>query len=516
MRRARSPDEIRDRKAGVPDFIRATATLAFAALAGCTVGPDYVKPPMPVPAAYKETAPTNTADWKAARPADAIPRGAWWSVFNDPDLDALESQVDVANQSLAQAEAQYRQAAAAVGGARAGYAPTIAADGSATRSGRFSHAAGSQPAQGTAASSHPSNTFSLPLSASWEPDLWGRVRRTVEADTANAQASAALLESVRLSLHAELAQDYFQLRSIDAQKKLLDDTVAGYQRSLQVTQNQYEAGVAARADVVQAQAQLKSAQAQAIDLGVSRAQLEHAIALLVGKAPAEVAIAVKPLAAVPPAIPEGVPSELLERRPDVAQAERAMQAANAQVGIARAAYFPNLTLSASGGFDSPTLGKWLRAESGFWSIGASLAATLFDGGQRTSQLRGARAGYDAAVANYREVSLAALQNVEDELAAVRIHAQEAAVQDEAVKVSGDALRIATNQYRAGIVSYLNVVVAQNAAYANERAAIALRGNRLVDTVLLIKALGGGWEAGELPTHADVRRDAAGSNGSTQR
>jgi len=329
------------------------------------------------------------------------------------------------------------------------------------------------------------------------------VRRTVESSVANAQASAALLESTRLSLHAELAQDYFQLRSIDAQKKLLDETVAGYQRSLKLTENQYRVGVAARADVVQAQAQLKSAQAQAIDLGVGRAQLEHAIALLTGRAPADVAIAVKPLPAAPPAVPAGVPSELLERRPDVAQAERAMQSANAQIGVAKAAYFPNLTLSASGGFESSTLKKWLQAESGFWSLGASLAQTLFDGGLRRSQTASARAGYDAAVANYREVALAALQNVEDELAAVRIHEQEAAVQDEAVKASEDALRIASNQYRAGLVSYLDVVVAQNAAYANERAAIALRGNRLVDTVLLIKALGGGWDASTLPTARDL-------------
>ncbi|HEY2345983.1 MAG TPA: efflux transporter outer membrane subunit [Xanthomonadaceae bacterium] len=482
--------------------ILAIAT-ACALLGACAVGPDYVKPAVAVPPAYKEAASTTAADWKTAHPVDAIPRGAWWSVFNDPDLDALERQVDAANQSLVQSEAQYRQSAALVGEARAAWFPTVGVDASVTRSGRFSNADGLPNVHGTPESSHPSNDYSLPLSASWEPDLWGRVRRQVEANVANAQASAALVESTRLSLHAELAQDYFQLRTVDAQEKLLDDTVAGYERSLKITQNQYDVGIVARADVVQAQSQLKSAQAQAIDLGVQRAQLEHAIALLVGKAPADVAIAVKPLPSQLPAIPAGVPSELLERRPDVAQAEREMQSANAQIGVAKAAYFPSLTLSADGGFQSSTLSKWLEAESGFWSLGAQLAQTLFDGGLRRSQTAQARAGYDAAVANYREVALAALQNVEDELAAVRILEQESAAQADAVKASETALHIAENQYRAGIVSYLNVVVAQNAAYANERSAIGVTGNRFLSTVGLIKALGGGWDAGELPAVQDI-------------
>ena len=484
--------------------LAAAIAMACASLAACTVGPNYVKPPVAIPDAYKERPASNPSDWKTARPSDDAHRGAWWTVFHDPVLDDLEAQVDTANQSLAQSEAQYRQAAALVGESRAAFFPSVGIDASVQRAGRFGN--GSTTAStGAPVSSHPTNSYALPLSASWEPDLWGRVRRQVESSVASAQASAALVESTRLSLHAQLAQDYFQLRTTDAQKKLLDDTVAGYQRSLQITENQYKVGVAARADVVQAQAQLKSAQAQAIDLGVSRAQLEHAIALLVGKSPSEVSIAVQPLTIQPPAIPAGVPSELLERRPDVAQAERAMQAANAQIGVAKAAYFPNLTLSASAGFQSDTLSHFLSASNAVWSLGASLAQTLFDGGLRRSQTAAARAGYDAAVANYREVALAALQNVEDELAAVRILEQEAAVQAEATKASEDALRIANNQYRAGLVSYLNVVVAQNTAYGSERSAIGLLGTRLVDTVALIKALGGGWDAGEMPSAPDLRR-----------
>jgi NodT family efflux transporter outer membrane factor (OMF) lipoprotein len=284
---------------------------------------------------------------------------------------------------------------------------------------------------------------------------------------------------------------------------LLDDTVKGYQRSLQLTQNQYNVGVAARADVVAAEAQLKSAQAQAIDLGIARAQLEHAIALLVGKAPADVSIAVQPFATKPPAIPVGLPSELLERRPDVAEAERQAAAANAQIGIAKSAYFPNLTLSATGGYQSSSFTNWLTAPSRFWSLGPQLAATLFDGGARRAQTAQARAGYDAAVANYREVSLAALQNVEDNLAALRILEQEEAVQADATKSAEQSLAIATNQYRAGIVSYLNVISAQATAYSAERGTIAILGTRLNDSVALIKALGGGWDAGDLPAARDI-------------
>jgi NodT family efflux transporter outer membrane factor (OMF) lipoprotein len=471
----------------------------------CAVGPDYKKPVAATEPAFKEN-----ADWKPAVPADDFKRGAWWEIFGDADLNALEQQVDVSNQSLAQAEAQYRQAGALVSAARANYFPTLGVSASATRSGRYGNSDSGIVSGGTviggsggsSGNSH-STSYSLPFTASWEPDLWGRVRRTVEQQSANAQASAATLESTRLSLHAQLAQDYFQLRVIDEQKRLLDDTVAAYRKSLQLTQNQYNVGVVARADVVQAETQLKTAQVQAIDLGILRAQLEHAIALLIGKTPAEFSFAARPLGVQPPSIPVGLASQLLERRPDVAIAERQAAAANAQIGVAESAYFPNLTLSATAGYQSSTLSQWLTAPSRFWSLGPQLAETLFDGGARRAQTAQARAAYDAAVANYREVALAAFQNVEDNLAALRILESEAAAQADAVRAAEESLKIANNQYRAGTVSYLNVITAQATAFSNERNAISILGNRLTDSVALIKALGGGWNSIDLPAPGET-------------
>ena len=482
-----------------------TIALFAAFLSACAVGPDYKKPDLAVPAAYKENADWHPADWTRAQPADAIKRGAWWEIFGDTVLNELEQQVDVSNQSLKQAEAQYRQAAAIVSGARANFFPTVGVSASGQRAGRYTTGSASSGGSGvgsgtvdTSGSSHPTNTYSVPFTASWEPDLWGQVRRTVEGDVANAQASAATLESTRLSLQAQLAQTYFQLRVVDEQKRLLEGTVAAYQKSLQLTQNQYDVGVAARADVVQADTQLKQAQVQAIDLGIARAQFEHAIALLVGKTPAEFSLPTEPLKVAPPGIPVELPSTLLERRPDVAIAERQAAAANAQIGVAEAAYFPNLLLSATAGYESSTFSNILAAPSRFWSLGAQLAETIFDGGARESQVAQARAGFDAAAANYRQVALAAFQNVEDNLAALRILEAEAAAQAEAVKSAEQSLTIALNQYRAGTVSYLNVVTAQTTAYSNERNAISILGNRLNDSVALVKALGGGWEAKDLP------------------
>jgi NodT family efflux transporter outer membrane factor (OMF) lipoprotein len=432
-------------------------------------------------------------------------------MFGDPVLDDLERQVDVSNQTLKVAEAQYRQATALVSGARANFFPVVGVGLGVQRAGRYG--TGNVSSGGTTVgtggnlanpnSSHPTNTYSLPFTASWEPDLWGRVRRTVEGEEANAQASAATLESTRLSLQAELAQTYFQLRVVDEQKRLLDDTVAAYQRSLQLTQNQYAVGVAAKADVVQADTQLKTAQVQAIDLGIARAQLEHAIALLIGKTPAEFSLARQPLTIAPPAVPVELPSTLLERRPDVAIAEREAAAANAQIGVAQSAYFPNLTLSAQAGWESATFSDILAAPGRFWSLGAQLAETIFDGGAREAQVAQARAGFDAAAANYREVALAAFQNVEDNIAALRILEEEAAAQAEAVKAAETFLTISTNQYRAGTVSYLNVVTAQTTAFGNERNAISILGNRLTDSVALIKALGGGWDVTQLPAPGDI-------------
>ena len=478
--------------------------LFSAFLSACAVGPDYHKPDLAVPAAYKENADWHPADWTRAQPGDAMKRGAWWEIFGDAKLNDLEQQVDVSNQSLKQAEAQYRQAAAIVSGARANYFPTVGVSASGQRAGRYTTgnaSSGGTVGSGTidtSGSSHPTNTYSVPFTASWEPDLWGQVRRTVEGDVANAQASAATLESTRLSLQAQLAQTYFQLRVVDEQKRLLDETVAAYQKSLQLTQNQYNVGVAARADVVQADTQLKQAQVQAIDLGIARAQFEHAIALLVGKTPAEFSLAPEPLNVAPPPVPVALPSTLLERRPDVAIAERQAAAANAQIGVAEAAYFPNLLLSATAGYESSTFSNILAAPSRFWTLGAQLAETIFDGGAREAQVAQARAGFDAAAANYRQVALAAFQNVEDNLAALRILEAEAAAQAEAVKSAEQSLAIALNQYRAGTVSYLNVVTAQTTAYGNERNAISILGNRLNDSVALVKALGGGWDAKDLP------------------
>ncbi len=468
-------------------------SIAVAALlAACAVGPNYEKPATVAPKVFKEQ-----GDWMAAQPADDLPRGAWWEIFADPALNDLESQIETANQSLAQAQAQYGEARALVGAASAAYFPSVSANASRTRSQRYgnsSPSAGSDSSSTPESSSRPAEAYSLIFDANWEPDVWGRVRRSVEAQRANAQANVADLESVRLSLHAQLAQTYFQLRIADEQQRLLNESVAAYQKSFELTENQYKVGVAARANVVQADTQLKSAQVQAIDLGITRAQLEHAIAVLVGKAPADFSIPVTPLTTQPPAIPILLPSQLLQRRPDVAAAERRVAAANAQIGVAESAFFPSLGLSASGGYQSSSFAKWLTAPSRVWSLGPALAETLFDGGARRAQVRQAQAAYEASVANYRETALTAFQNVEDYLAALRILEQEGEAADAAVKSAQEFLRIATNQYRAGTVSYLDVVTAQNAAYNSQRSAINTLGTRLIDSVALIKAIGGAWDA----------------------
>ncbi len=466
----------------------AMVAAASATLAGCAVGPDYVRPSVDTPPAYKEA-----GDWKPAAPRDDASRGQWWEIFGDPQLNALVEQVDISNANIAAAEAQFRAARAVVAEARANYFPTVNAPASVTRS-----RSPSLPNQVVTAPG-PVENYSVALSASWEPDLWGQVRRQVEANVATAQASAATLASARLSAQATLAQDYLLLRVVDGQKQLLDDTVAAYQRTLELTQNRYAAGVAAKADVVQAETQVKSAQAQAIDIGVQRAQLEHAIAVLIGKPPSEFSIPPAPLVAVLPEIPAGVPSALLERRPDVATAERAMAAANAQIGVAIAAYYPALTLSAADGYRSSSFASWLTAPSRFWSLGGSLAQVVFDGGLRRAQTAQARAAYDADVATYRETVLNGFQEVEDNLAALRILALEAEIQDGAVKSARESVVLTLNQYKAGIVSYLNVVAVQTVAFNNESTAMGILGRRFNAAVLLVKALGGGWDASEIPT-----------------
>jgi NodT family efflux transporter outer membrane factor (OMF) lipoprotein len=473
------------------------ALAVLAALGACTVGPDYVRPVADAPAKFKET-----DGWKTAQPRDQELRGNWWEAFNDPQLNAMMDQVSLTNQNIVQAAAQFRQARSLVQASRAGYWPTAGANASVTRSQSPSGFIGQNQnlnARG------PSTGYSMSLDAVWEVDLWGRVRRTVEANDAGAQASAADLEALRLSVQAELAQNYFQLRALDTQKKLFEDTLAAYQRSLTLTQNQYAAGIAAKADVIQAQTQLKTTQANAIDIGVQRAQLEHAIALLLGKPASEFSLPPAPLSALPPALPQALPSSLLERRPDIAAAERRMAAANAQIGVAEAAYYPSLSLSATGGYQSSSFANWISAPSRFWSLGPALAQTLFDGGLRRAQTAQAVAAYDANVAGYRQTVLTGFKEVEDNLAALRILEEEAVVQDEAVQNARQSVALTTNQYKAGIVSYLGVVLVQATALNNERAAVDIQNRRLAASVLLIKALGGGWDAGTLPKSDELAR-----------
>ncbi len=477
--------------------------LAASALAGCSVGPDYIRPSVDTPAAFKETPVSQTvsvisgtgvvssaAPFRVAQPADREQKGNWWEVFNDPQLNALVSQVSINNQNVKVAEAQYRQARALVQEARAAYFPTLGLNANGSRSRN-----GSVNANGTTTgNSGPRNNFNVGLDASWELDVWGRVRRQVESNSASAQAGAADLAAVTLSAQAELATDYFQLRIADDQKRLLDATVKAYEKSLQITQNQYNAGIVGKADVAQAQAQLDSTKSQAAGVGLQRAQLEHAIAVLVGKAPAEVTITPTTTSLTIPAIPVAVPSALLERRPDIAAAERRAAAANAEIGVARAAYYPDITLGLSGGFESSVLSKLLTWPTRFWSVGPSLAANLFNGGATLAQTKQAEAVYDTSVAQYRQTVLTGFQEVEDNLAGVRILGEQAGTQAQAVESANELLRIALNQYKAGTVSYLNVATAQSSAYSARNTALNIESQRLASAVGLIKALGGNWEA----------------------
>ena len=480
------------RRAGV------LVAVALVAAAGCSVGPDYVRPAAEAPGAYKEM--TGDGEWKPAQPSDGSVRGPWWEVYGDATLNSLEAEVSISNQNVLVAEAQFRQARALVLAARSQFFPTATIGAGYTRSRPSATLASSiGPPQGA------SNDFILPLDVSWDIDVWGRIRRNVEGNRANAQASAGDLEATRLLFQSELAQDYYLLRTLDAQRALLDAAITAFQTSLQLTRNRYAGGVASAADVAQAETQLKTTQAQATDLGVQRAQLDHAIAILIGRPPAAFEITVAPLPETPPAIPVGLPSELLERRPDVAAAERRVAAANAQIGVAVAAYYPTVTLSASAGFESGSIAKWLMWPSRFFSVGPAVTETVFDGGLRGAQTASARAAYDGSVAVYRETVLGAFQDVEDNLAALRILETEAREQDEAVRAAERSLALTTNQYRAGIVSYLNVVIAQTAALTSEQTAVGIRGRRLNASVLLIKALGGGWSVNQLPTDREVTR-----------
>jgi len=473
------------------------ALLPLLLASGCTVGPDYVRPSTPMQVTFKEQ-----EGWKVAEPGVATSTAAWWTVYGDPDLDSLAPRVQVSNQNLAAAEAQFREARALVGQARSAWFPQVGVGVSATRSQQsgtlFSNLGGS---------GNQVSDFSLPLSVSWELDVWGKIRRSVESSEESAQASAADLAATQLSLQSELAIDYFQLRTVDAQRQLLDDTVKAYEESLRIVNNRETSGIASGADVAQAETQLETTRAQAIDLGVSRAQLEHAIAVLIGEPPASFSIAARPLETPPPVIPAGLPSELLERRPDVAAAERRAASANAQIGVAEAAYYPTITLSASGGFETSHFADWFTWPSRFFSVGPGITETVYDGGLRAAQTEQARAAYDATVANYRQSVLSAFQEVEDNLAALRILEREAAVQAAAVHSARQSVQLTTNRYDSGTASYIDVVTAQTIALANERNAVDVLGRRMASSVQLVTAIGGGWSADELPTPADLASSA---------
>jgi NodT family efflux transporter outer membrane factor (OMF) lipoprotein len=472
--------------------------LLFVALEGCTVGPKYVKPTVPSTSTYKEEPPASFKEsdqWQPAHPGDQAGRGNWWEVFGDPQLNRLEEQIASSNQSLKVAEARFREARAAIRFNRAAQFPTIstAPGASYVKSSDFS------PNFPTKIQQSSKGDFELPIELSYELDLWGRVRRSVAAAREEAQATAADYETAKLSLEGELALDYFELRSADAQKQLLDDTVKAYTDNLHLTLNRFKGGVAPKADVAQAQTQLDTTRVQDTDVTVQRAQFEHAIAILIGKPPAEFTLAAAPLSYQPPNTPIGLPSELLQRRPDIAAAERRVAEANQQIGIARAAYFPTVTLGGTAGFSGSQGSNWFSWPSGFWAVGPTLAQTLFDAGRRRATSESARANYDASVATYRQTSLTAFQEVEDNVAALRILENEAQQQEQAVASSKDSLHLFTNRYKGGVDTYLQVITAQTLELANERNAIDIQRRRLDASVLLIKALGGGWNVSNLPT-----------------
>jgi len=465
--------------------------IALLLLAGCTVGPDYQRPDAPTGAGFKEVADAPQG-WKLGTPDDGIPKGAWWSIYRDPALDGLEAQVALSNQNIKSFEAQYRAAEAIVDEARSQEYPTAGVSAGVTRS--------RSTTSSTSTGSGARTQYTAEGTATWDLDLWGRIRRQVESDRAGAQVSAADLANATLSAQETLANDYFQLRGQDALTQLLADTVKADQEALRITQNQYDAGTAAPSDVATAQTQLAGAQAQLIAAGVTRQQFEHAIAVLTGVPPSALTLPPGTLATDVPVAPPGLPSALLERRPDIAAAERTMAEENALIGVAVAAYYPDISLSADYGFEGNPIGKLFRAANRIWSLGASASETLFDGGERSAEIRQAQATYDSSVATYRQTVLTAFQQVEDELSDLRILQQQAAAEAEAVRAGQHALDIALNEYRAGTVDYTTVVTAQTALLSNQQAALTVQQNRLVASSTLVAALGGGWTSEDLVAH----------------
>ncbi len=488
-------------KGVMKDFGKWFAAGALALLASsCMVGPKYARPTSPATPNFKEAVPDSykeAAGWKPGTPRDSVARGKWWEIFGDPDLNALEEQIDVNNQTLAQAEANYRGARALVKTSRAGLFPQISAGPTVTGS-RTSGSRGNTGFQPTSVAD-----VNIPFDATWEADVWGRVRRTVESNIEAAQATAGDLENARLSLQSQLALDYFQLHGLDASKTLLDSTVTAYQKALDLTNNRYNQGVASQIDVVQARTQLEQTRAQSTDTQVQRTQLEHAIAIIIGKPPSALTIPVKVSNTPPPPIPVGLPSQLLERRPDIAANERRVAAANAEVGVAQAAFYPDITLSATGGIEGSSLVNLFTWPSRFWSLGPSLSYTLLDFGKRQGTLEQAQASYDAAVAVYRQSVLTAFQDVEDNLSALRVLEQEAREQAAAVTAAERSLELANNQYQGGITAYLQVITAQAIALSNEETAVQLLTRRNLACVSLIKAIGGDFNVNGLPTPKEV-------------
>jgi NodT family efflux transporter outer membrane factor (OMF) lipoprotein len=465
-------------------------------VSGCTVGPQYHPPSTPISDSFKEATPADysaAGTWLRARPNDAVPRGPWWRMFGDPELDRLEDAVTVSNQNLKQQEARFRAARAMIAYQRAALFPSLSVGPNLNSVQYSAH----QP-YFTVPNPPPEGDLQLPFDLSYEVDLWGSIRRTVAAAREEAQATEADLETASLSLHAELALDYVELRSADAQQRLLDDTVKAYADALHLTQNRLNGGYAPASDVAQAQTQLDTARVQDTDIGVARAQYEHAIAVLTGKAPASLTLAPAPLALEAPLVPPGIPSELLQRRPDIAAAERRVAEANEQIGIALAAYYPSLTFSASSGFEGTSFANWFGWPSLFWAVGTTMTQQLFDGGKLHAQTEQARANYDAAVASYRQTALTAFQQVEDNLAALHILGDEARQQREAVDAAEHSLRLFTELYIGGEDNYLQVITAQTTALQNQRNDVDIRRRRVEASILLVKALGGGWQSGELP------------------
>jgi NodT family efflux transporter outer membrane factor (OMF) lipoprotein len=486
--------------AGPARLALGSALLGFAVLqlTGCAVGPKYHTPAVEAPPAYKEV-----GDWKPAQPNEQSLGGEWWKIFQDSQLDALELQVNVSNQNLKAADAQFQQARAVLRYNRADYYPTVTAGPSAARTRISANSPTSTTLRGATY-----NDFVMPFDFSYQADVWGRVRKTVESYREQAQASAADLATVNLSMHADLAIDYFQARSLDAQQQLLDSTVKQYEQALELNESRFKGGVGSEVEVEQAKTQLQTTRAAAIDVGVLRSQYEHAVAILIGKPPAEFSLHPLPLTTPPPHIPVSVPSQLLERRPDIAAAERRVASANAQIGVAKTAYYPLINLGAAGGFESSAITTLAQGPSGLWSVGLSALQTVFDGGRRRSLNDQARAAYDFQVATYRENVLAGFQQVEDNLAAVRILENEATVQDEAVSAAQRSLDLSVTRYKGGVTSYLEVITAQSAALTDEVTAVNILGRRMANTVLLIQALGGGWERATLPERPECCRELA--------